>query len=170
MVFDRSALSVGRRIQDIGLSDLKGVYQNTEKLRTKGWLVLAFLDSHTAGSAAMLEQLVQWTGDVGSDKVSFLGVVEGDRRDAESFAKQGNGTFPVVWDIDEYALAIYGLTGTPTTFITDSKGLILCKVVGSDREESAGAFAVLKAQIEKAEAAAKAAAEAAAAQAAATKP
>ena len=161
-MFDRSAITEGRSIQDFGLCDLNGVYQLTAKLRAKGWMVVTFFTPDDAFSTSVLNTLQEWTSSLPADKVSILGVLEGNRDALEAFKKSVTATFPIVWDIADYWSANWGLSELPTTFVTDSGGRVLDRIVGADTDALSDARTQLSALIEKA-AAARAAADAAAA-------
>ncbi len=165
MVFDRSAINVGRRIQDFGLCDLTGIYQNSTKLRTKGYLVVGFLSSTDSSSAAVAKELESWKAI--SDKLSICALALGEREEAQNFAALTSVTFPVLWDADNYTSQNWGVNEVPALFITDSQGIVMDKVIGNDIAPLKAAKDLLTEVIRKADEAAKAAADAAAAQAAA---
>lgn len=157
-MFDRSAITEGRLIQEFGLCDLKGVYQNTSKLRAKGWLVVLFFDAGDSFSTSVVKALQGWSGELPADKVAILGVGRGDSETLKTFAAEQNVTFPIVWDFDDYVGGLYGINAVPTLFVTDARGKVLARIVG----DNAGARETAKAVIVDAlRAAAEAAAKAA---------
>jgi len=163
MVFDRSAINVGRTIQDFGLGDLSGVYRNTAKLRAKGWLVIIFFDASDSKSSGTTGILKNWAASLPSDKVSILGVGVGERSDVEQYAKTYEVTFPLVWDYDDYVSATWSVSALPTVYVTNAGGKVLSRIIGSNSAELGEAQALLESEIEKAVEAARIAAEKAAA-------
>ncbi|HEY3330972.1 MAG TPA: redoxin domain-containing protein [Capsulimonadaceae bacterium] len=172
-MFDRSAITEGRTIQEFGLCDVKGVYQNTAKLRAKGWLAVLFFDPSDAYSASVAAQLQEWATTLPGDKLSVVGVGRGERADLVKFAADKALTYTVLWDLEDYTLGLWGVTALPTLFVTNAQGSVLAKIAGDDKPAIAAAKAVLEVGIQKAAeaaAAAKAAEEAAKAAAAAAPP
>jgi hypothetical protein len=161
MVFDRNAISTGRRIQDFGLCDLAGVYQNTAKMRAKGFLVVAFLKPLDGYSIDVAKELQEWS--TMSDKLAVAAVTLGERVDAEELSEVAGVTYPILWDYDTYLAPLWSVTAAPTIFITDAQGMVIARVVGANKAELAEARAVLSEAVRKVEEAARAAAEAAAA-------
>lgn len=159
MIFDRSAITVGRSILDFGLCDTKGVYQTTTKLRTRGWLIVSFLDPSDPNSIKTAGTLALWS-DLPADKVTVLSVSLTDPK-AEGAAVNFPGT--TLWDFDGYVANIWGVNAVPTTFVVNSTGRVLARVNGHLEADLIAARALLGVEIKKAEDAAKAAAEAAAA-------
>ena len=163
MVFDRNAVNVGRTILDFGLGDLKGAYQNTGRLRSKGWLVAVFVEVGDYSSIQAIDTLQSWISELPADKVSVIAIAGGEREDLEKFAEARNITFPVLWDYNDYVATIWSIADIPTLFVTDAAGKVLVRLAGADAAKYAEAKAMLEGEIKKAEEAAKAAAEAKAA-------
>lgn len=163
MVFDRNAVNVGRTILDFGLGDLKGTYQNTARLRSKGWLVALFFEVGDHGSIQAIDILQSWIAELPTDKVSIIGIAGGEREDLEKFVAARNIAFPVMWDYNDYVATIWSIADIPTLFVTDAQGKVLVRTAGADASKYADVKALLQNEIEKAEQAAKAAAEAKAA-------
>lgn len=163
MVFDRNAVNVGRTILDFGLGDLKGTYQNTARLRSKGWLVALFFAVGDSSSIQAIDTLQSWTSELPQDKVSTIGIAGGEREDIEKFVAARNSTFSVMWDYNDYVATIWSITDIPTLFVTDAAGKVLVRMAGADAARYADVKTLLQAEIKKAEEAAKAAAEAKAA-------
>jgi peroxiredoxin len=163
MVFDRNAITLGRTILDFGLGDLQGAYQNTARLRGKGWLLALFFSPSDPNSAQATNILQAWTSELPGDKVSLLGISIGERPQVEEFAKAHNLTFPIVWDYEEYVATIWSITAIPTLFLTDIGGHVLAKIEGANAAKYDEAKSQLLEGIKKAEEAARAAAEAKAA-------
>ena len=161
MVFDRNAINTGRRIQDFGLCDLQGNYQNSAKMRAKGFLAVAFLEATDPNSQSMARDLQNWTAL--GEKLTVAAVVFGEREDVEKMAQAGSLTYPVLWDFEMYVAPIWSVSAVPTLFLVDSQGLVLGRVLGADEDELAAAQSTLAEVIHKSDEAAKAAAEAKAA-------
>ncbi len=161
MVFDRNAINTGRRIQDFGLCDLQGVYQNSAKMRAKGFLAVAFLEVTDPNSQNMARELQNWTAL--GDKLTVAAVVFGEREAIEQMAQKESLTYPVLWDFEMYVAPIWSVSAVPTLFLVDSQGLVLGRVLGADENELAAAHATMAEAIHKSDEAAKAAAEAKAA-------
>lgn len=162
-MFDRSAITEGRNIQDFGLCDLSGVYQTTTKLRGKGWLIVSFFTPDDRNSIAVLDKLTEWAASLPGDKVSILGVLDGDHAAVQGFKNRPAPPFPIVCDFESYWTVNWGLESLPTTFITDAGGRVLDRIVGSDMPALEEAKSQLESLIARAAEAAKAAAAAAAA-------
>jgi hypothetical protein len=155
MIFDRSAITVGRTILDFGLCDTKGVYQTTTKLRTRGWLVVAFIDPVDSNSAKAAEALSGWS-DLPQDKVTILTVSLADPKSPKVSGLSLPGI--VVWDFDAYVAGIWGVNAVPTIFVANGAGKVLAKMHGFSAEELSGAKALLSVDIKNTEDAAQAAA------------
>ncbi|HTP04763.1 MAG TPA: TlpA disulfide reductase family protein [Nitrospirota bacterium] len=55
----------------------------------------------------------------------------GQKRDAiESYLGKLRPTYPILLDADSSTVKTFGVTGIPTTFITDRKGIIRYKILG----------------------------------------
>jgi peroxiredoxin len=167
MAFDRNAINTGRPMQDFGLCDLKGVYQHSTRLRSKGFLVVAFLRPSDPSSISVAKTLQEWT--TVSDKVTVVAVAVGERSEAETLFEQTGVTFPVLWDFEAYTASTWAVSAAPAIFIVSGQGLVLGRVLGHDKAELDAARSLLVDEVAKAEAAAKAAAEAKAAADAAAK-
>jgi peroxiredoxin len=59
-----------------------------------------------------------------------VSIDEGGEKVVSEFFKGAGATLPVLLDTDNAVSRRYGTTGVPETFIVDSKGVILKKVVG----------------------------------------
>jgi hypothetical protein len=167
MVFDRTAMSTGRGMQDFGLCDVQGVYQHTSRLRSKGFLAIAFIDPAGVGSADIVNTLTDWTTI--SPKVSATVVAIGERIDAESLATATDTKLPVLWDADSYVSATWSVTAVPTVFVVNDKGTVLGQVRGTNSAELGAAKEMLTDAVHKSDEAAAAAAAAKAAADAAKK-
>ena len=169
MIFDRSAITRGRRIQDFGLCDTDGVYQTSTKLRAKGWLVVTFFSPDEAPSARTVDKIQEWAGSLPTDKVSIVGVYRGEKSAIGPFAQEHGVTFPLLWDLEDYNIGLWGLTSLPTTFVVDAAGAVAARIVGDNTAELNAAGTALDEAIKRAAEAAQAA-EAATAAAAAPPP
>jgi hypothetical protein len=161
MVFDRTAISSGRTIQDFGLCDLKGVYQHTSRMRSKGFLAIAFIDSASPASIDIITALADWTS-IGP-KVAGVVVAMGERADAESLASTTQTTLPILWDAENYLAPIWAITAVPTIFVVNDKGIVLGRVRGTDSAELLSAKEMIAEEVRKSDEAAAAAAAAKAA-------
>ncbi len=59
-----------------------------------------------------------------------ISIDEGGKGAVEDFFKQGGVTLPALLDTDGKVARLYGTTGVPETFVVDTKGIIVKKVVG----------------------------------------
>ncbi len=59
-----------------------------------------------------------------------VSIDEGGKADVEKFFAGTGFTLPAYIDQDRKAAAIYGVTGVPETFLIDTKGIIVKKVIG----------------------------------------
>jgi peroxiredoxin len=160
-MFDRSAITQGRLIQEFGLCDLKGDYRNTSRLRSKGWLALLFFDVESSYSASVAQTMQSWMDSLPADRVSILGVGHGNAEDLKGFAAQHNLTYPIVWDFDDNVVGLYSINSTPTLIVTDARGMVLAKIVGDDAAGISSAKALVAEAVRAAEEAAAKAEEAA---------
>jgi hypothetical protein len=162
MVFDRTAMSTGRSMQDFGLCDIKGIFQHTSRMRGKGFLVVAFLDAEANNSYDVSTTLNDWISQ--SPKIAAAAVVSGDRDKIEAFGVKSEAKFPVLWDPDAYIAPIWAVNVVPTLFIMNDKGMVLGRVRGTNPGELSAAKELLLDEVRKSDeaAAAKAAADAAA--------
>jgi len=179
--YGANTAGTGRAIQDFGLSDLKGNYQHTAKLRAKGLLVVVFYATDSAPSVRALEVVQSWAADLPTQKWTFLAVGDGDRGELGQFAEaHGLAAATLVLDHDLYQTRQWGVSNLPSVYlVSGSTGRVLHKILGEDAKAMDGMRAMLTAEVEKivtAEAAAKKAdddkkaADAAAKAAAAAKP
>jgi len=59
-----------------------------------------------------------------------VSIDEGGKADVEKFFSRSGFSLPAYTDQDRKAAAIYGVTGVPETFLIDTKGNIVKKVIG----------------------------------------
>lgn len=59
-----------------------------------------------------------------------VSVDEGGKADVEAFFKSSGFKLPAYTDQDKKAASAYGVTGVPETFIIDTKGIVVKKVIG----------------------------------------
>jgi peroxiredoxin len=59
-----------------------------------------------------------------------VSIDEGGKDAVESFFKKGGATLPALLDTDGRVAKLYGTTGVPETFVIDTKGVILKKIIG----------------------------------------
>lgn len=179
--YGANTAGTGRLIQDFGLSDLKGNYQYTAKLRAKGLLVVVFYALDSDPSVRALEAVQAWTADLPAQKWTALGVGDGDRAELGRFAEaRGLDNVTLVLDHDLYQTRQWGVSNLPSLYLVSGKtGRVLHKILGEDGPAMDGMRAMLADEVDKivtAEAAAKKAdddkkaAEAAAKAAEAAKP
>ena len=164
--YGANTAGTSRPIQDFGLSDTKGVYQYTAKLRVKGLLVVVFFSPDSPPSVQALKAVQLWTAETPTQKWTALGVAEGDRPALTQFADaQGLSDVLVLLDFELYQTRMWGVSHLPSVYLVDGKtGRVLHKIVGDDAKALDGMKQMLGSEVEKlvaAEAAAKAAADAA---------
>jgi len=158
--YGANTAGTGRAIQDFGLSDLKGNYQYTAKLRAKGLLVVVFFATDSAPSVRALEAVQSWTADLPTQKWTFLGVGDGDRGELAQFAEaHGLAAITLVLDHDLYQTRQWGVSNLPSVYLVSGRtGRVLHKILGEDGRAMDGMRAMLTDEVEKiatAEAAAK---------------
>lgn len=179
--YGANTAGTGRPIQDFGLSDLKGNYQYTAKLRAKGLLVVVFFSPDSAPSVRALQTVQSWIAELPTQKWTALGVGDGDRAELNQFAQtHGLEGVSIVLDHDLYQTRAWGVSHLPSLYLVSGKtGRVLHKILGEDAQAIDGMKGMLTDEVEKivtAEAAAKKveddkkAAEAAAKAAEAAKP
>ena len=59
-----------------------------------------------------------------------ISIDEGGAKDVKPFMAENHYTMPVVLDTKSDVLALYGLFGTPGTFIADRQGMLVAKAIG----------------------------------------
>ena len=164
--YGANTAGTSRPIQDFGLSDTKGVYQYTAKLRVKGLLVVIFFSPDSPPSVQALKTVQAWTAETPTQKWTALGVAEGDRPALAQFADaQGLADVSVLLDFELYQTRMWGVSHLPSVYLVDGKtGRVLHKIIGDDTKALDGMKQMLASEVDKlvaAEAAAKAAADAA---------
>ena len=164
--YGANTAGTSRTITDFGLSDTKGIYQYTAKLRAKGLLVVVFFSVDSPPSVKALETVQSWTAETPTQKWTALGVAEGDRPDLAQFAEShGLSDVSVVLDFELYQTRQWGVSHLPSVYLVSGKtGRVLQKIVGDDVPALDGMEEMLKSEVAKivaAEEAAKVAAEAA---------
>jgi peroxiredoxin len=60
-----------------------------------------------------------------------VSIDQGGKPAIEAFFKESKSTLPALLDSDGAVGKIYGITGVPETFVIDTKGVIMKKVIGS---------------------------------------
>ena len=179
--YGANTMGTGRSIQDFGLSDLKGNYQYTARLRAKGLLVVVFFSPDSAPSVRALREVQSWTVGLPTQKWTALGVGDGDRAELNQFAEaNGLDAVTIVLDHELYQTRQWGVSHLPSLYLVSGKtGRVLHKIMGEDARSLDGMKQMLTDEVDKivtAEAAAKKAdddkkaAEAAAKAAEASKP
>ena len=158
--YGANTAGTGRAIQDFGLTDLKGNYQYTAKLRAKGLLVVVFYATESAPSVRALEVVQSWAADLPTQKWTFLAVGDGDRGELAQFAEaQGLTAATLVLDHDLYQTRHWGVSNLPSVYLVSGRtGRVLHKILGEDARAMDGMRAMLTDEVEKivtAEAAAK---------------
>ena len=158
--YGANTAGTGRAIQDFGLTDLKGNYQYTAKLRAKGLLVVVFYALDSAPSVRSLEAVQAWTADLPTQKWTALGVGDGDRAELARFAEaRGLDAITLVVDHDLYQTRQWGVSNLPSLYLVSGRtGRVLHKIMGEDGPAMDGMRAMLADEVNKivtAEAAAK---------------
>ena len=164
--YGANTAGTSRSIMDFGLSDTKGVYQYTAKLRAKGLLVVVFFSMDSPPSVKALETVQSWTAETPTQKWTALGVAEGDRPELAQFAEaHGLSNVSVLLDFELYQTRMWGVSHLPSVYLVDGKtGRVLHKIVGDDEPALDGMRQMLASEVAKivaAEEAAKVAADAA---------
>ena len=162
--YGANTAGTSRSIQDFGLSDTKGVYQYTAKLRVKGLLVVVFFSPDSPPSVAALKAVQEWTAETPTQKWTAVGVAEGDRPALAQFAEaQGLSDVSVLLDFELYQTRMWGVSHLPSVYLVSGKtGRVLQKITGDDPAALDAMKQLLADEVAKivdAEAAAKAAAD-----------
>ncbi len=162
--YGANTAGTSRTITDFGLSDTKGVYQYTAKLRAKGLLVVIFFSLDSPPSVKALETVQSWTAETPTQKWTALGVAEGDRPDLAQFAEaHGLANVSVLLDFELYQTRLWGVSHLPSIYLVSGQtGRVLHKIVGDDEPALDGMKQMLASEVSKliaAEEAAKVAAE-----------
>jgi peroxiredoxin len=63
-------------------------------------------------------------------KILTISIDDGGAKDVKPFMAENHYTMPVVLDTKSDVLALYGLFGTPGTFIADRQGMLVAKAIG----------------------------------------
>jgi len=63
-------------------------------------------------------------------KILTISIDDGGAKDVKPFLAENHYTMPVLLDTKSDVLALYGLFGTPGTFIADRQGMLVAKAVG----------------------------------------
>ena len=158
--YGANTMGTGRPIQDFGLSDTKGVYNYTAKLRVKGLLVVVFYAPDSAPSVEALRLVQSWTEALPTQKWTALGVGEGDRTEMAQFAEvNGLANVSLLLDFELYQTRMWGVSHLPSVYLVSGKtGRVLQKVMGMEGEALAAMQGLLTEEVGKivaAEAAAK---------------
>ena len=161
--YGANTAGTSRPIQDFGLSDTKGVYQYTAKLRVKGLLVVVFFSPDSPPSVKALETVQSWTAETATQKWTALGVAEGDRTALAEFADaHGLSNVSVLLDFELYQTRMWGVSHLPSVYLISGKtGRVLHKIVSDDAKALDGMKAMLADEVGKIVAAEEAAKEAA---------
>ena len=132
--YGANTAGTSRPIQDFGLSDVKGIYQYTAKLRAKGLLVIVFFSAASAPSVRALEAVQAWTADLPAQKWTALGVGEGDRTALAQFAEaHGLSNVSLLIDHELYQTRQWGVSHLPSLYLVSGKtGRVLHKILGED--------------------------------------
>jgi peroxiredoxin len=127
------------------LEDTSGQKRSLADALKKGPVLLAFFKVSCPVcqfTFPFLERLQQQIK--GRDDVRLWGVAQDDADDAEQFARQYGCTFPMLPDVDPYAVSNqYGLTTVPTLFLVQPDGQIQMTSVGFVKQELEAAAAEL---------------------------
>ena len=142
------------------LSDTKGLYNYTAKLRAKGLLVVVFFSPDSAPSVEALKVVQSWTEALPTQKWTALGVGEGDRTELAKFAEaNGLANVSLLLDFELYQTRMWGVSHLPSVYLVSGKtGRVLQKVMGLEGEALAAMQGLLTEEVGKivaAEAAAK---------------
>lgn len=164
--YGANTAGTSRPITDFGLSDTKGIYQYTAKLRAKGLLAVVFFSMDSPPSVKALETVQSWTAETPTQKWTALGVAEGDRPDLAQFAEaHGLSNVSVLLDFELYQTRMWGVSHLPSVYLVSGQtGRVLHKIIGDDEPALDGMRQMLKSEVSKivaAEEAAKVAADAA---------
>ena len=63
-------------------------------------------------------------------KILTISIDDGGAKDVKPFMAENHYTMPVLLDTKSDVLALYGLFGTPGTFIADRQGMLVAKAIG----------------------------------------
>ncbi len=161
--YGANTMGTARPIQDFGLSDLKGTYWYTAKLRVKGLLVVVFFSPDSAPSVRALKTVQGWIEGLPTQKWTALAVSEGSRVELAAFAEaQGVEGVSVLVDNGLYQTRTWGVSHLPSVYLVSGQtGRVLHKIMGDDEKALGGMREMLHSEVEKLVAADAAAAKAA---------
>lgn len=161
--YGANTMGTARPIQDFGLSDLKGTYLYTAKLRVKGLLVVVFFSPESAPSVRALKTVQGWVEGLPTQKWTALAVSEGSRVELTAFAKaEGVEGVSVLVDNGLYQTRSWGVSHLPSVYLVSGQtGRVLHKIMGDDEKALGGMKEMLHSEVEKLVAADAAAAKAA---------
>lgn len=161
--YGANTMGTARPIQDFGLSDLKGTYLYTAKLRVKGLLVVVFFSPESAPSVRALKTVQGWVEGLPTQKWTALAVSEGSRVELTAFAEaEGVEGVSVLVDNGLYQTRSWGVSHLPSVYLVSGQtGRVLHKIMGDDEKALGGMKEMLHSEVEKLVAADAAAAKAA---------
>ncbi|MEM5948499.1 TlpA disulfide reductase family protein [Spirochaetia bacterium 38H-sp] len=81
--------------------------------------------------------------------VVFLAInVQEDKDTVKAFIEENNYTFPVLLDTSGTVSGIYGVSGIPTTYFIDKKGMVRGRLVGAHNWDSDPIYKIIKKALE----------------------
>ena len=122
----------GNMAPDFTLKDLSGKGLKLSSLRGKV-VVLNFWASWCPPCREEIPSMMRLNQAMAGKPFQMLAVSQdkGGKEAVEAYFQKSGASLPVLLDADQAVGKRYGLTGVPETFVIDTKGVILEKVVGA---------------------------------------
>ena len=127
-----AALVTGVKAPDFSLTTTDGRRISRKEALKRGPVVAAFFKISCPVCQMALPFLERIFKAYSTDKFTFLGISQNDKKETLSFAREYGITFPLAIDPSDRYLAsnAYGLTNVPTVFFIGQDGGIELSIVG----------------------------------------
>jgi peroxiredoxin len=122
----------GSTAPDFALKDLSGKEIKLSSLRGKV-VVLNFWATWCPPCREEIPSMMRLNQMMAGKPFQMLAVSEdaGGKAEVEKYFAESKTMLPALLDTDQQVGQLYGLTGVPETFVIDTKGVILKKVIGA---------------------------------------
>jgi peroxiredoxin len=126
-------IGVGKEAVDFKLQDLKGIERSLSDYKGKKVIFLNFWATWCPPCRREMPSMQILHEKFKEEDFVMLAVsLDSSKRPATDFIKEHKYTFTVLMDSDKKVARIYQITGIPTTFIIDQKGVIAHKTIGME--------------------------------------
>jgi cytochrome c biogenesis protein CcmG, thiol:disulfide interchange protein DsbE len=128
---NKSGAAQNKPAQDITLKSINGTEVKLSDLKGKV-VMLNFWATWCPPCKEEIPSMMSLNKQMEGKPFQMLAVSidEGGKADVEAFYKKTGFMLPTYIDQDRKAAAVYGVTGVPETYIIDTKGVIVKKVIG----------------------------------------